>query len=238
MNAGSYAPQSGQIFGVLKQMKESFESNLATASTEEKQAEADFASMKAAKTEEINAAQNKVTTKNTEIGDADSKNAAAKEDLASTRATLAADSEFLSNLKQMCAKLDAEYADRTKTRTEEIQAVSETIGILTDDDAHDLFSKTLGFIQLSMRTRRFSAKDLAAKKIMTAAKKANNPRLAALAMLMKLDAFGMVKEKVQNMIDDLLAEKDDVQATIDDLSNTLSNLKDEVATLKSEVTSA
>merc|ERR1719473_900387 len=83
---------------------------------------------------------------------------------------------------------------------------------------------------------------------------------------MKLDAFGMVKEKVQNMIDDLLAqkdeeikfrdqctedlhkndvdqtakyaEKDDVQATIDDLSNTLSNLKDEVATLKSEVTSA
>jgi len=28
---GSYAPQSGQIFGILKNMKESFEANLAAA---------------------------------------------------------------------------------------------------------------------------------------------------------------------------------------------------------------
>ena len=34
-SAGSYAPQSGAIFGVLKQMKESFEGNLASASDEE-----------------------------------------------------------------------------------------------------------------------------------------------------------------------------------------------------------
>ena len=31
----SYAPQSGQIFGILKQMKESFESNLSASQKEE-----------------------------------------------------------------------------------------------------------------------------------------------------------------------------------------------------------
>merc|ERR1719456_1643548 len=102
-SAGSYAPQSGAIFGVLKQMKETFETNLAGATEEENKAEADFQSMKAAKQEEIKAAQEKVVNKEGEAADADEKNAAAKEDLASTRATLAADTEFLSNLKQMCA---------------------------------------------------------------------------------------------------------------------------------------
>merc|ERR1719473_187405 len=265
-SAGSYAPQSGAIFGVLKQMKESFEGNLASASAEEKKSEADFQSMKAAKNEEIKAASDKVLNKEGEAADADEKNAAAKEDLASTRETLAADTEFLSNLKQMCNNLDKEYAERTQTRTLEQAAVSETIGILTDDDAHDLFSKTLGLLQLSSRTRRVSGKDMAARKIMAVAKKFNQPKLAALSVAMKLDAFGMVKEKVEAMITDLqaekdeeikfrdectenlhanevattakYAEKDDLQATIDDLSNTISTLKDEVATLKSEVATA
>merc|ERR1719478_464470 len=265
-SAGSYAPQSGAIFGVLKQMKESFETNLANAGDEEKKSEADFVSMKAAKTEEIKAAQDKVLNKEGEAADADEKNAAAKEDLASTRETLAADTEFLANLKQMCNNLDKEYAERTQTRTEEIAAVQETIGILTDDDAHDLFSKTLGLIQMSMRTRRVSGKELAAKKMMALAKQTKDPRFSALAMTMRLDAFGLVKEKVEAMIDDLKAEKDeeikfrdectenlhkneeettakygekdDLQATIDDLSNTITTLKDEVANLKAEVATA
>merc|ERR1719316_42873 len=205
-SAGSYAPQSGAIFGVLKQMKESFEGNLASASDEEKKSEADFVSMKAAKTEEIKAAQDKALNKEGEAAEADEKNASAKEDLAATRETFAADTEFLSNLKQMCANLDREYAERTKTRTEEIAAVQDTIGILTDDYAHDLFSKTLGFIQLSIRTRRVSGKDLAARKMMSLAKKAKDPRFAAISMSMKLDSFGLVKEKVENMISDLKVE--------------------------------
>merc|ERR1719194_284499 len=38
----SYAPASGQIFGILKQMKETFETNLAEAQKEESQSVADF----------------------------------------------------------------------------------------------------------------------------------------------------------------------------------------------------
>ena len=36
----SYAPQSGEIFGILKQMKETFESNLSTSQKEELAAQA------------------------------------------------------------------------------------------------------------------------------------------------------------------------------------------------------
>merc|ERR1719305_701720 len=38
----SYAPQSGQIFGILKQMKETFETNLSAAQKEEMQAQAAY----------------------------------------------------------------------------------------------------------------------------------------------------------------------------------------------------
>merc|ERR1719375_290149 len=49
-------PASGEIFGVLKQMKESFETNLANSQKEETQAEAEYEQLKAAKTSEIAAA--------------------------------------------------------------------------------------------------------------------------------------------------------------------------------------
>merc|ERR1719424_2799950 len=48
-----YAPESGAIFGVLKQMKEGFETNMADSQAEEDQAASEFGSMKKAKTEQI-----------------------------------------------------------------------------------------------------------------------------------------------------------------------------------------
>merc|ERR1719473_815955 len=60
-----------------------------------------------------------------------------------------------------------------------------------------------------MKTRRVSMQDLASQRVMKAAKKAKDPRLSALAVSMKLDAFAFVKEKVEAMISDLLAEKDE-----------------------------
>merc|ERR1719399_449450 len=63
----SYAPASGQIFGILKQMKETFETNLAESQKDEKQAAEDFANLKAAKTKEINSATAMVDAKTQEL---------------------------------------------------------------------------------------------------------------------------------------------------------------------------
>merc|ERR1719160_860920 len=59
-NSGSYTPQSGQIFGILNQMKDEFEANLSQAQKDEMQAAADFAELKTAKMAQIAAAKEKL----------------------------------------------------------------------------------------------------------------------------------------------------------------------------------
>merc|ERR1719379_1058732 len=49
----SYTPQSGEIFGILKQMKETFETNLAASQKEEMQNQAAYEDLKAAKEKEM-----------------------------------------------------------------------------------------------------------------------------------------------------------------------------------------
>merc|ERR1719174_2924246 len=105
-------------------MKESFETNLAESQKDEETAKAEYAEMKSAE-EEISAGEELIDSKKVELGETDKKNAMAKEDLHDTEATLAADTEFLANLKTKCEKASAEYSARSKVRNEEIKAVSE-----------------------------------------------------------------------------------------------------------------
>merc|ERR1719281_1834102 len=75
------APASGEIFGILKQMKETFESNLGSSQKEEMENQKAFEDLKAAKEEEIEAGQTLADTKTSELAAADEKNAVSKEDL-------------------------------------------------------------------------------------------------------------------------------------------------------------
>jgi hypothetical protein len=70
---GSFAPASGEIFGILKQMKESFETNLKNSQGEESQAQKDYEEVKAAKDEEIKAATELIDTKTGELATAEEK---------------------------------------------------------------------------------------------------------------------------------------------------------------------
>merc|ERR1719331_2615624 len=58
-----YAPASGEIFGILKQMKEEFEGNYAQAQKDEAKAVSDFGELKSTKNEEISASSEKKQTK-------------------------------------------------------------------------------------------------------------------------------------------------------------------------------
>merc|ERR1719484_279164 len=77
----SYAPQSGEIFGILKQMKETFETNLSSSQKEEMANQKAYEELKAAKEEEIKAGQEQIDSKTQELADTDEKNAQAKEDI-------------------------------------------------------------------------------------------------------------------------------------------------------------
>merc|ERR1711920_1019070 len=84
----SYAPQSGEIFGILRQMKETFEANLSDAQKEEMANQKAYEDLKAAKEAEISAGQAQIDSKTQEKADTDSKNAQSKQDIEDTKATL------------------------------------------------------------------------------------------------------------------------------------------------------
>merc|ERR550537_1582143 len=129
-------PASDEIFGILKQMKESFETNLAGSKKEEEQAAADYASLKDAKTKEIAAANGQIESKTVNLGDTEEKYALSVTDKKDTEKALAADTEFLADLQSKCATADQEYQARVKVRTEEMKAVSETLEIVTSEEAN------------------------------------------------------------------------------------------------------
>merc|ERR1719262_1424799 len=153
------AAPSAEIFGVLKQMKEGFETNLAASQKDEMKAQGEYEDVKKGKNEEIAAGTAQIDTKTNELADSDEKNAQSKKLLAETRATLDADTKFLANLKEQCAIFDEMYEERTKTRQLEIQAVSKAAAFLSSDEAQDLVSKSLGFVQVKSKfTRKTSIK--------------------------------------------------------------------------------
>jgi len=259
----SYAPQSGQIFGILKQMKESFESNLSASQKEEMQNQAAYEDLKKAKEAEIKAGQDQKDTKTQELADTDQTLAQTKQDLEDTRNSLSADQKFLMNLKETCAMTDSEWEERQKARQEEIQACSEALAILSSDDAHDTFTKTFNFAQVKVSKTGKERRANAANVLLAAARASHNPQLAALAAHVRLDAFTKVKAAIDDMIAALLKEKadeikhkdfctqglndnaraqelkardiDDLEAEIETLTSTIDELTKSIATLEAEI---
>merc|ERR1719310_2655613 len=208
-NAGSYAPASGEIFGILKQMKETFETDLAAAQDDEKKSQAAYEELKAAKEAEIAAAEEQVKTKTEELATTKEKKAQAEQDKADTMETLDADQKYLVNLKEKCSLTDKEFEERLKTRQLEMAAVNKAIAILTSDDAMDLFSSTFSFVQQGAAILKSQRRAFASKMLAEIARKNNNPHLMTLAMKVRLDAFEKVKKAIDDMIAELLKQKED-----------------------------
>jgi len=198
-NAGSYNSQSGTIFGILKQMKEEFESNLSDAQKTEQQAQSDYNELKAAKEAEISAGTTKGKQHTQALAATKEALADAKENLGSTREALAADVQFLQDLKLRCNDMDAEFAERQKVRAQEVAAVSEAVKILSEDDARDNFSKTLSFVQRSNRRTRGA-------NVLRAA------GLTKLAHQAQFDVFAKIRASIDEMVADLKqTQADEVQ---------------------------
>merc|ERR1719305_425649 len=193
----SYAPQSGEIFGILTQMLETFEANLSQSQKEEMENQKAYEDLKAAKEAEIAAGQEQIDKKTAELADTDEKNAQAKEDLEDTKKSLSADEEFLMMLKEKCSMTDKEWEERQKTRQLEMEAVSKALAVLSTDDAHDLFTRTFNPALLQSESSVHSERRAQASKVLSAvAQKLQNPRLATLAVRVRLDAFTRVKKAI------------------------------------------
>merc|ERR1712023_537560 len=149
-------------------------------------------------------------SKTQELADTDEKNAQAKEDIEDTKKSLSADEQFLMMLKEKCSMTDSEWEERQKTRQLEMEACSKALAVLSSDDAHDLFTKTFNPSLLQKESSMTSDRRAQASKLLTAvSKKVENPRLATLAVRVRLDAFTRVKKAIDDMVAQLVKEKED-----------------------------
>jgi len=154
---GAHGAQSGEIVGVLKSLKETFESNLESAQSAEKAATKAHEDFLATKKEEFDIIQESLKSKEATISENDDSLAQKKETIQEAEKQKSDDEAFLEKLVPMCETKASEFEQRNMFRVNEEAAISEAIAILDSDKAFNTFGKvkatsegaTALFLQLS-----------------------------------------------------------------------------------------
>merc|ERR1719329_1142843 len=201
-----YAPASGEIVGILKTMNDEMVADLTQSTADENAAIASFEELKAAKNKEINALQAAIESKMTRVGELGVKVAEMANDLEDTKEDLAESKKFLADLDVNCANKKKEWAAYQKMQGEELLALADTIKVLNDDDALELFKKTLpgssaSLLQVSVSTKAMAAKAL---NVLRTLRKGTDPRVEFLEVALRGGKAGF--EKIIKLIDELVVQ--------------------------------
>jgi len=257
-----YAPASGSIVGILKQLKDTMEKTLAEVTATEQKAITTFDALVAAKTEELEANTAAIESKLERVAQVGLEITEMKEDLDDTTKALAEDKKFLAELEKGCSTKEGEWAERSKTRADELLAIADTIKILNDDDALDLFKKTLpsaSFLQTEGSTRSLKRQALAVLDAARAQRRVPEPRLDFIALALQGKSGGTF-DKVIGMIDEMVGilaeeqkaddekkayceseldttedQKKSLEHKVDDLGAALDDTKSLIETLTGEI---
>jgi peptidoglycan hydrolase CwlO-like protein len=255
-----YAPQSGQIVGILKQMTDTMKKGLSDATDEENTAIKDFNGLVAAKTKEINALGRAIESKTARVGELGVQLVTLKEDLDDTTKSLIEDQAFLKDLDTNCKTKADEWDVRQKVRAEEMVAIADTIKLLNDDDALELFKKTLPTPSLLQLTSDAQATKKRAMLILQTSTQGvkHDVRLDLISLALKGKKVSF--DKVLKMIDDMvkLLKKEQIdddnkkeycqiaidktedsvkelELTVSDLGKAIDNSKERIASLTEEI---
>jgi len=209
--AGSTDSESGnigQITGILKAMRDTMSANLEEATKSENTAVATFTDLIAAKTREVDALTAAIEEKIKRIGNLGVSIVQMKEDLGDTQAALIEDKKFLAGLDKNCATKEAEWDVICKMRSEELLALADTIKILNDDDALEMFKKTLpgasaSLMQVGVSVQAMKDRALALLEGVKDSKNSDRQHLDYIMLAIRGKAQGF--EKVIKLIDDMVA---------------------------------
>mmetsp|Transcript_107896 Transcript_107896/g.348260 ORF Transcript_107896/g.348260 Transcript_107896/m.348260 type:complete len:717 (-) Transcript_107896:87-2237(-) len=216
-----YAPQGGQITGILKTMLDEMSQTLADATATEEQSIQTYDELTTAKKKQVETLTVQIETKQKRIGELGVSIATMKNDLDDTEESLEQDTKFLQELKTSCKTKEKEWDDIKAMRAQELAAIAETIKVLNDDDALELFKKTLpsasaSLLQLHQGTSTVKAKALdalkrAAERHLRALRLPARPEINLIALALRGKKIGLAK--VIGMIDEMIAnlktEQDD-----------------------------
>jgi len=215
------SPGTSEIVGIFKQMGDTMAKSLADATADEEKSIASYKESMDAKTKETKAITVSIETKTKQIGELGVDLVRLRETLSDTQEGLEEDKKFLAGLDKSCKTKKKEFEQRSKTRSEELVALADTIQLLNKDDALELFKKTLpsasaSFLQLSVSATEMRGR---ARALLRAArKKAGRRHRAGLDFLvlglvgkraLRQGGFTKVIAMCDNMIKELKKEQED-----------------------------
>jgi len=204
-----YAPQSGEITGILKTMEDEMNADLKAATDEETAAIAAYDGLMAAKKKEVESLTKMIEDKLQRVGDLGVEIQEMKNDLGDTADSLADDKKFLADLDKNCASKQKLYDENVKMRGQELAALADTIKVLNDDDALELFKKTLpgasaSFLQIQVSASAMKSRALALIQEAQTSSVQRRPALDFISLALRGKKIGF--EKIIGMIDDLVKE--------------------------------
>merc|ERR1719238_1891201 len=216
---GAYSGQSGEIVGMLKAMKDEMAGDLKGTVAAEEAAAAGFEELAAAKKAEIAAASEAIESKTVRSGELAVSVTTTADDIEDTTAEMKETQAFLANLSVQCAEKKKEWAERQSMRAEEVAAVGQAIKILNDDDALDLFKKTLSLSQTSavlLQDKSTSARALRARTVLAKARKTSSHATTLSLLEAQLKAKKVDFSKIVAQIDGMVKVLDAEQKEDDD----------------------
>jgi chromosome segregation ATPase len=257
-----YAPASGEIVGILKQMQDTMEKDLAEVIAAEDAAKQDFEGLVAAKEKEIAAATKAIEEKTKRTGEVAVEIVNLKEDLDDTSESLAEDQKFLADLEKNCEQKKKDWAEICKMRQEELIALADTIKILNDDDAQELFKKSIPSASASLLQMETTNKQLRTRalKILSTARDASQKNVQLDLIELALHGKKVSFDKVITMINDMVVllgkeqveddtkktycesefdkaddKKKELEQSISDLEKAIDDINEGITTLTTEI---
>jgi septal ring factor EnvC (AmiA/AmiB activator) len=200
---GDYAPQSGQIQGILKGMYDAFLADLEKNNAEEAEAQKSFEELMATKKQEQETLETTLKKQESDSAHKTKELADSKVSRDDTIAQVDADEKFFEETKQGCKDKAAEWSERSRLRTEELTGITKAIEILTSPEAQATFeSSATTFLQTVSKSEAHAKRQLAFTSLRKLATKYHNLNMANLALSVR---SGGHFDKIMVMIDDMVA---------------------------------
>jgi septal ring factor EnvC (AmiA/AmiB activator) len=257
------SPGSDAIVGILANMLDMMKKNLADSTAAEEEAVSEYEQLMAAKEKEVKALMLAIEKKTEREGDLSVEYVDMTQDLEDTKESLKENQKLLKETKNACGTMDKVYETNKKMRSEELMALSDTIKILNDDDALDLFKKALpskeSFLQVKVNAALMRQRVLSAlQKERDSALLDHRPQFDFIVMALRGKKIGF--DKIIKMIDDMKVQlqkeqvddenkkkfcdtefdtaddkKKGLEGSISDLNTAIDDTKEGIATLKDEM---
>jgi len=211
---GTYTAQSGEVVGILKDMRDTFKANLASAKILElNQLKAYVAFMDAQK-EAFKKMKDMFGLKQKQLGENDAELAASKEKLEEAQKQKGICEDFLAEMVPLCDAKAAEYNERNMLRASEDAALTEAIAILNKDSSFNLFGKVKAtsadarFIQTAAIQGHSPARSATRSSALHLLQEAGtSPRLAKVMALLEADnPFAVVLKEIEKMLEVITEE--------------------------------